>query len=106
MLPVVWFFIQAWRILYATLKREPAGAYSSALLRLGLVLIVSFLAAQITLEFNRRDTIDYAQFIFALVGMLVGVADRQTRSAPVGAALPTNGLSPAQRFAGGDPVAS
>lgn len=106
LLPVVWFFIQAWRILYATLKREPAGAYSSALLRLGLVLIVSFLAAQITLEFNRRDTIDYAQFIFALVGMLVGVADRQTRSAPVGAALPTNGLSPAQRFAGGDPVAS
>ncbi|MBK6350401.1 MAG: O-antigen ligase family protein, partial [Proteobacteria bacterium] len=72
LIPFVWFFIQAWRILYATLKREPVDDYSSALLRLGLILIVAFLVAQVTLEFNRVATIDYAQFIFALVGLLVG----------------------------------
>ena len=106
LLPFVWFFIQAWRILYATLKRESVDDYSSALLRLGLILIVAFLVAQITLEFNRVATIDYAQFIFALVGLLVGVADRQAQPAPVGATVPTNGLSPVRRLAGGGPVAS
>ena len=106
LLPFVWFFIQAWRILYATLKREPVDDYSSALLRLGLILIVAFLIAQVTLEFNRVATIDYAQFIFALVGLLVGVADRQSQPAPVGAAVTSNALSSVRRFAGGGPVAS
>ena len=46
------------------------------MLRLGLLLIVTFLAAQITLEFNRPATMDYAQFIFALMGLLVGLGDR------------------------------
>ena len=73
---VLWFFLQTWRVLYGTLKREGVDAYSSAILRLGLVVIPSFLVLQVTLEFNRPSTMDFAQFIFALMGLLVGVSDR------------------------------
>ena len=47
-----------------------------------MLLIPAFLIAQVTLEFNRPTTMDYAQFIFALVGLLVGVADRSSQVAP------------------------
>jgi hypothetical protein len=43
---------------------------------MGYLLIPAFLVAQITLEFNRDDTMDYAQFIFALMGLMVGLSDR------------------------------
>ena len=73
---ILWFFFQAWRILYATLREVWMPDYQGSLVRLGLVLIPAFLVAQVTLEFNRPQTMDYAQFIFALVGLLIGVADR------------------------------
>ncbi len=76
MLAVVWFFVQAWRILKSGIRRQSEAAYPAALVRLGLVLIPAFLIAQITLEFSRPDTMDYAQFVFALVGLLVGASDR------------------------------
>jgi hypothetical protein len=73
---VVGFFLRAWRILYNALQWESKDKYTSAILRLGLLLIPAFLVAQITLEFIRPDTMDYAQFIFALMGLLVGASDR------------------------------
>jgi len=76
LVPIVWFFVQAWLLLYRSQLRAGNGSYASAFLRVGMLLIPSFLIAQVTLEFNRPGTIDYAQFIFALIGLLVGVADR------------------------------
>lgn len=73
---VIGFFIRAWLILYQAASRESAEPYQSAVVRLGLFLIPAFLIAQITLEFHRPNTMDYAQFVFALVGLLVGVSDR------------------------------
>jgi O-antigen ligase len=69
------FFGKVWLELRSALRRESIG-YRASIVRLGLVLIPAFLISQITLEFNRPGTIDYAQFIFAVMGMLVGTADR------------------------------
>jgi hypothetical protein len=46
------------------------------LVKAGVVVVGAFLVTQITLEFNRTGTLDYAQFILALMGLFVGVADR------------------------------
>jgi O-antigen ligase len=78
---VLGFFLRTWRILYGTLHRESLEGHRSAIVRLGLLLIPAFLVEQITLEFNRPDTMDYAQFIFALMGMLVGTSDRHANTA-------------------------
>jgi O-antigen ligase len=75
------FFLRAWGILYFSTRRESRGDYRSAFVRLGLLLIPAFLVAQITLEFNRPHTMDYAQFIFALVGLLIGSSDRKLQLA-------------------------
>jgi O-antigen ligase len=83
LLAVVGFFVSAWFVLLKSLRRENSGGYQSAVVRLGLFLIPAFLISQATLEFNRPTTIDYAQFIFALVGLLIGVSDR---SVPASAA--------------------
>jgi O-antigen ligase len=106
LVPFVWFFVQAWRILYAKFKRGPVEEYSSALLRLGMILIIAFLMAQVTLEFNRPATIDYAQFIFALVGLLVGIADRRQHAVPTGSAELVDTRPTTRRFLGSGPVAS
>ena len=82
LVPILWFFMQSWRLLYQSQRRAGIGSYTSAILRVGMLLIPAFLIAQVTLEFNRPTTIDYAQFIFALVGLLVGVADRSSQVAP------------------------
>jgi O-antigen ligase len=76
LIAVVWYFVQAWRILRAGVRRVVVDDYSAALVRLGIVLIPAFLIAQITLEFSRPDTMDYGQFIFGLIGMLIGTSDR------------------------------
>ena len=73
---VLGFFARAWFLLKSTVRRLDPASYESALVRLGLILIPAFLVAQVTLEFNRLSTIDYVQFIFGLVGLLVGTADR------------------------------
>lgn len=83
LVPVVGFFLWTWRVLYAATQRETPDQYRFAIVRLGLLVIPAFLVAQITLEFNRSDTMDYAQFIFALMGLLVGTSDRDRQ--PVGA---------------------
>jgi O-antigen ligase len=76
LLAVVGFFVRTWFVLYRASRRESIVGYQSAFLRLGLFLIPTFLISQITLEFHRPDTMDYAQFIFALMGLLVGMSDR------------------------------
>jgi O-antigen ligase len=78
---VVGFFVRAWFILVRTPRAGPNDEYGSAITRLGLFLIPAFLISQITLEFHRPSTMDYAQFIFALVGLLVGMSDRVRQSA-------------------------
>jgi O-antigen ligase len=77
---VIGFFIRAWFILLGAVRIEPTG-YRSALVRLGLFLIPAFLISQLTLEFHRPNTMDYAQFIFSLVGLLIGVGDRSRMAA-------------------------
>ena len=73
---MLWFFVSVWRIAYRALATQQMSEYHSALVRMGLFIVPAFLAAQITLEFNRSATIDYAQFIFALMGLIVGLSDR------------------------------
>jgi len=84
---VVGFFVSTWFVLYRSLRRESSAGYQSAFVRLGLFLIPAFLISQITLEFNRPSTIDYAQFVFALMGLLIGMSDRDGRAAPPAAQL-------------------
>jgi O-antigen ligase len=78
LLAVVGFFLSAWMILVGAVRRRQMTGYQSTFTRLGLFLILSFLISQITLEFNRPETMDYAQFAFALVGLLIGVSDRSS----------------------------
>jgi O-antigen ligase len=73
---VLFFFGQVSRELFRALGRNGNTEYSRAILKVGMVVIGSFLITQITLEFNRTGTMDYGQFIFALMGLFVGVADR------------------------------
>ena len=84
LVPILWFFLQSWRLLYLSQRGAGHSSYASAILRVGMLLIPAFLIAQVTLEFNRPGTIDYTQFIFALVGLLVGVADRSSQAALAG----------------------
>ena len=76
---VLWLFIAVWNVARRALAHGPLAAGPAAFLRTGIVVIPAFLIAQVTLEFNRLATIDYAQFIFALMGLFVGVADSATR---------------------------
>jgi O-antigen ligase len=97
-LPVVAFFILTWKLIWSATRREIPDRYRSAVVRMGLLLIPAFLIAQITLEFNREETMDYTQFIFALMGLLVGTADRghqetARRGALVGAATGGEAIS-------------
>jgi O-antigen ligase len=85
LLAVVGFFVRAWFILYRAAGRALVEPYQSAMVRMGLFVIPAFMIAQITLEFHRPATMDYAQFIFALMGLLVGVSDRNV--VPVEAAV-------------------
>ena len=82
LLAVVGFFIRAWFVLYRASEAGIILSYRSAFVRLGLFLIPAFLISQITLEFHRPDTMDYAQFIFALMGLLVGMRDRAEPEIP------------------------
>jgi hypothetical protein len=72
---VVGFFLRTWWVLFASLRQESEG-HRAAIVRLGLFVIPAFLISQITLEFHRPNTMDYAQFIFALMGLFVGTSDR------------------------------
>jgi hypothetical protein len=72
---VVGFFLRTWWVLFASLRHESEG-HRAAIVRLGLFVIPAFLISQITLEFHRPNTMDYGQFIFALMGLLVGTSDR------------------------------
>jgi O-antigen ligase/polysaccharide polymerase Wzy-like membrane protein len=78
LLAVVGFFVRTWLILLGATRREPMTGYQLAFTKLGLFLIPAFLISQITLEFHRLETMDYAQFIFALMGLLVGISDRNS----------------------------
>ena len=84
LVPILWFFVGAWRLLYRSQRRAEIDPYLSAILRVGMLLIPAFLISQVTLEFSRPTTIDYAQFIFALVGLLLGIADRSSQVTPAG----------------------
>jgi O-antigen ligase len=81
---VVGFFVRTWLVLFQASRRESIVGYHSAILRLGLFLIPAFLISQITLEFHRPNTMDYAQFIFALMGLFVGISDRVGPTGRVG----------------------
>jgi O-antigen ligase len=81
LIPVVGFFFWTWRVIYVAGRERKLDAYTAAMVRMGHLLIPAFLVAQITLEFNRDDTMDYAQFVFALMGLLVGLGDRDEAGA-------------------------
>lgn len=78
LLAVLWFFAQVIFELSSALKRPGIiNDRSRGLVKVGVVIIGAFLVTQITIEFNRTGTLDYAQFILALIGFFVGVADRR-----------------------------
>lgn len=102
LIAVVWFFLRVWMTLRRGLKSPLASEYQAAIVRLGLLLVPAFLIAQITLEFNRPTTMDYAQFVFALMGLLIGTSDR-ARETPANGSL---AKSPGVAGAGRDPARS
>jgi len=77
LIAVLWFFIQVVVELRNALRMHEKVEYSRAIIKVGMVVVGAFLLTQITLEFNRTGTMDYAQFILALMGLFVGVADRE-----------------------------
>lgn len=72
----LWFFARVVLELRSSLKRQDLNDYSRTIIKVGVILVGSFLVTQITLEYNRTATMDYAQFVLALMGLLVGIADR------------------------------
>ncbi len=85
LIAVLWFFAKVLLELRSALRVEGRDEYSRAILKVGMIVIGAFLITQITLEFNRPATMDYAQFILALLGLLVGIGDRPTKADEVGA---------------------
>lgn len=82
---MLWFFAQVVLELRKSLRRSDMNERSRAFVKAGIVVVMAFLVTQITLEFNRTGTMDYAQFILALMGLFVGVADRSAVIAGDGA---------------------
>jgi O-antigen ligase len=76
LLAVLWFFAQVVIELRKALRRTDITGHPRALVKAGIVVVGAFLVTQITLEFNRTGTLDYAQFVLALMGLFVGIADR------------------------------
>jgi len=76
LIAVLWFFIGVTLELRKALLRTDMSARGRAFAKSGIVLIGAFLVTQITLEFNRTATIDFAQFVLALMGLLLGISDR------------------------------
>jgi O-antigen ligase len=73
---MLYFFAQVLLELRRAVRRENISDYPRSMIKAGIVMIGAFLITQITLEFNRTSTMDYAQFILAFAGLMVGVADR------------------------------
>ena len=76
MTALLFFFGWAWLAIYRGWRSENDDVYRSALLRYGVMLLPALLVDQVRLEFNRPAWIDFTQFVLALTGLLVGVADR------------------------------
>jgi O-antigen ligase len=85
---LLWFFAQVILQLRKSLKRPDMNDRSRALVKAGIVVVGAFLVTQITLEFHRTGTMDYAQFILALMGIFVGIADRAGSSVEIGVSRP------------------
>jgi O-antigen ligase len=104
LIPVVGFFIGTWVLLYRASRGDSSDRQGSAIVRLGLLLIPAFLVAQVTLEFNRPETLDYAHFIFALMGLLVGTADRGPRTISAPHESPAESRRAGRELVGTEPV--
>jgi O-antigen ligase len=76
LLAVLYFFARVIHQLHQSLKLQPETGYARSIVKVGIIVVWAFLITQITLEFNRPATMDYAQFILALMGLFIGVADR------------------------------
>lgn len=85
---MIWFFVQVAIELRRSLRRDDLAEAGRAFTKTGIVVIGAFLVSQITLEFNRTATMDYAQFIMALLGLFIGISDRPGNA---------SGVSPSRR---------
>lgn len=81
LLTMLWFFAQVIFELRRSLRRQQIADRSRGLVKAGIIVVGAFLVTQITLEFNRTGTLDYAQFILALMGLFIGISDRDSRTA-------------------------
>ena len=89
MLAFLAFFIAVVFRLYRGLRAgRHASEYEQGLIRVGLIVVAGFLVDQLKQEFLRSSTVDYAHFIFALLGAFLGWADRARARAGV---VPANG---------------
>jgi O-antigen ligase len=99
LIAVVWFFVQVLFELRRSLRRTDMPEYSRALVKVGMVVTIAFLVTQVTLEFNRPSTMDYAQFVLALLGLFIGVADRPgTGGAVDGGEAATSAVAPSRNL--------
>lgn len=80
---MLWFFANVLLELRRGAGRQDIADYPRSMIKAGIVMIGAFLVTQITLEFNRTGTLDYGQFVFALMGFFIGVADRPATAGAV-----------------------
>ena len=76
MLAFLAFFLAVVSRFYRGLRTgRHASEYEQGLIRVGLIVVAGFLVDQLKIEFLRTGTIDYAHFIFALLGTFLGWTD-------------------------------
>jgi O-antigen ligase len=92
LIAMLWFFAAVMLELRRAIRRPEVDAYSRAILKGGTIMIGAFLVTQITLEFNRPATMDYAHYVLAVMGLLVGIGDRPpSASGPATEAISARG---------------
>lgn len=79
----LWFFAQILIELKRCTRQEHYVDYPRRLAKVGIIVTGAFLITQITLEYNRTATMDYAQFILALMGLFIGICDRTSSASSV-----------------------
>jgi len=68
--------IRCWRVS----RLETSDAYLQGLAKTGLVIMIILLIDQMKVSFMRLSMVDYWHFIFAILGLFIGVCDRARAS--------------------------
>lgn len=78
LLALLAFFVSVWAKIIVQYRRLGWRNDKSGFLRSGILFVPFFLLDQFRLEFNRYDWIDFAHFVFMMLGLTAALADRAT----------------------------